>query len=43
VTGQAIAVSAIVIRSTGDEEKEITTKIDQAKFALYTVGRVLDL
>ena len=36
-TGQATTTPAIVIRSAGNEEKEITTKIGRAKFALYHV------
>ena len=38
--GQVLATPAIVIRSAGDEEKEITAKIGQAKFALYHIGGV---
>ena len=42
MAGQAIPAPAIVIRSTGDKEKEITAKIGQAKFTLYNVGGVWD-
>ena len=38
--GQVLATPAIVIRSAGDEEKQITGNIDQAKFALYHVGGI---
>jgi hypothetical protein len=40
--GQVTSAPAILIRSAGDEEKEITAKIGQAKFALYHVGGVWD-
>ena len=40
--GQVTTASAIVVRSAGDEEKEITAKICQAKFTLYHVGGIWD-
>ena len=40
--GQVTTAPAIVIRSAGDEEKEITAKIGQARFALCHIGGVWD-
>ena len=42
VAGQVTPASTIVIRSAGDDEKEITAKMGQAKFALYNAGGVWD-
>ena len=38
----SLAPVAIVIRSTGNKEKYITTKIGQSKFVLYHVGGIWD-
>jgi hypothetical protein len=35
-----IAGPSFVTRSTGDKEKVVTAKIDQAKFALYNIGGI---
>ena len=40
--GQVMTTPATVISSAGDEKKEITAKIGQAKFALYHIGGVWD-
>jgi hypothetical protein len=42
VASQVTPASTIIVRSAGDDEKEITAKIGQAKFALYNTGGVWD-